>query len=83
MLRHHPPTPDPEQLEADALRLKPKARARLADRLMASLPPDPKVDEAWDREALRRLAEIRSGAVKSLPTKDVLKRAFTAPRRKK
>ncbi len=83
MLRHHPSTPDAEQLAEDALRLKPKARARLADRLLASLPSDPRVDEAWDREALRRLEEIRSGTVKAVPTKAMLKRAFAAPRRKK
>ena len=75
--------PDPERLAEEALRLKPKARARLADRLLASLPSDPGIDEAWDREALRRLDEIRSGKVKALPTELVLKRAFASPRRKK
>lgn len=83
MLRPHPPLPDADQLAAEAMRLRPKARARLAERLLASLPSDPKIDEAWDREALRRLEEIRSGKARALPTKDVLDRAFAPPRRKK
>jgi putative addiction module component (TIGR02574 family) len=83
MPRQHTPSPDPERLAEAALKLKPRARARLAHRLLASLPADPEVDEAWDREALRRLEEIRTGAVKALPTELVLKRAFALPRRKR
>ena len=55
------------QLLADALALTPHERARLAERLLASLEstaddPD-QVDLAWQAELASRLTEARSGAV--------------------
>ena len=41
-------------LEVQALGFAPAERARLAERLMASLDADPEVEEAWMDEALRR-----------------------------
>jgi putative addiction module component (TIGR02574 family) len=52
-----------EALEAEALQLSATERARLVERLIASLDIDPKVEEAWAAEVERRNAEIESGAV--------------------
>jgi putative addiction module component (TIGR02574 family) len=51
---------------AAALRLPPAERARLVERLIASLDADPNVEEAWAAEVERRNAEIESGAVSLL-----------------
>ena len=52
-----------EALEAEALQLSAAERARLVERLIASLDADPDFDEAWAAEVERRNAEIESGAV--------------------
>ena len=52
-----------EVLEAEALQLSATERARLVDRLIASLDNDPAVEDAWAAEVERRNAEIESGAV--------------------
>jgi len=52
-----------EALEAEALQLSAAERARLVERLIASLDIDPEVEEAWAAEVERRHAEIESGAV--------------------
>lgn len=56
-----------DTLEAEALQLAPRDRARLIDRLIASLDIDPEVEEAWAAEVERRNAEIESGAVSLVP----------------
>jgi len=55
-----------ETLEAEALRLPPSDRARLIERLIASLDADPEVEEAWAAEVARRQAQIESGSVSLL-----------------
>jgi putative addiction module component (TIGR02574 family) len=52
-----------EAIEAEALQLSAAERARLVERLIASLDTDPEVEEAWAAEVERRNAEIESGAV--------------------
>jgi putative addiction module component (TIGR02574 family) len=52
-----------EELEAVVLQLPLGERARLVERLIASLDVDPEVEEAWAAEVERRNAEIESGAV--------------------
>jgi putative addiction module component (TIGR02574 family) len=52
-----------EALEAEALQLSAVERARLVERLIASLDIDPEVEAAWAAEVERRNAEIESGAV--------------------
>lgn len=56
-----------KELEAAALRLPDKERARLADRLLGTL-PSPEDESPADilREAERRDAEITSGKVRPL-----------------
>ena len=43
-----------ETLEAAALQLTPADRARLVDRLIATLDADPEVEEAWAAEVERQ-----------------------------
>ena len=56
-----------ETLEAAALQLSPTERARLVDRLIATLDADPEVEEAWAAEVERRQAEIENNTVSLLP----------------
>ena len=51
-----------ESVEAEAMRLSAEERARLIERLIASLEIDPEIEEAWAIEVERRNAEIESGA---------------------
>jgi putative addiction module component (TIGR02574 family) len=61
-----------ETLEAAALHLPLADRARLVERLIATLDIDPEVEEAWAAEVERRQAEIESGAVSLLPGPETL-----------
>jgi putative addiction module component (TIGR02574 family) len=47
-------------------------RARLAERLIASLDADAEIEAAWAVEARRRDGELRSGAVEAIPLEDAL-----------
>jgi putative addiction module component (TIGR02574 family) len=49
-------------LESEAMKLPREERARLADRLLASVYSDPEVDEAWAVEVQRRLAAVEADA---------------------
>jgi putative addiction module component (TIGR02574 family) len=55
-----------EVLEAEVLQLTPVERSHLLERLIASLDSDPEVEEAWEREADRREAELESGSVSAV-----------------
>lgn len=55
-----------EVLEAEVLQLTAAERARLVERLIASLDVDPDVEEAWAAEVERRQAELESGSVKAV-----------------
>jgi len=61
-----------EALEAEILRLPAAERARLVERLIASLDTDPEIEEAWATEVERRQAEIESGATSLLPGPETL-----------
>lgn len=50
------------KIEAEALQLSAEERARLADRLLASVSSEPEIEEAWAEEIERRLAEVEAGA---------------------
>lgn len=52
-----------EALQAEVLRLPPVDRARLLDRLIASLDVDKDAEAAWDALADKREQELESGAV--------------------
>lgn len=60
----------PNKLLQDALKLLPEERAALAAALIETLdegPVDANVEAAWAAEIERRIAEIDSGVVKSIP----------------
>ena len=61
-----------EALEAAALQLTSADRARLVDRLIATLDVDPEVEEAWAAEVERRQTEMENGTVTLLPGPECL-----------
>jgi len=67
------PTPV-EVLESEVLALAPAERARLLERLIASLDSDPEIQTAWVQEATRREAQVTSGAASFVPGEEALAR---------
>ena len=67
-----------EQIVAAALALPEDDRLELIDRLIESLdgPPDDDVERAWADEIARRLEEVRSGKVVTVPWEEARKRIF-------
>lgn len=61
-----------EVLEAEVLKLPAAERARLVERLIASLDADPEVEEAWAAEVERRQADLESGAARLVPGPETL-----------
>lgn len=70
-----------EQLEAEVLQLPVEERARLVESLIQSLDDDSEHERLWAVEIERRWAEIRSGAVKTIPAEDVFRDAEDLLRR--
>lgn len=69
-------TPQVSQLLEKALALSAEERGVLIDRLIASLdegPADDGVEAAWDSEIGKRVEEIRSGRVRTIPGEQVLR----------
>jgi putative addiction module component (TIGR02574 family) len=66
-----------EALEAEALQLSAAERARLVERLIASLDIDPEVEEAWAAEVERRNAEIETGVVSLISGPEALAKLKT------
>jgi hypothetical protein len=66
-----------EQVENEALKLNPEARADLAEKLLRSLEDlsDQEIERLWANEAVRRDAEIDSGAASMRDAADVFKDA--------
>ena len=63
-----------EVLEAEVLQLPPVERSHLLERLIASLDSDPEVEDAWEREADRREADLASGTVSAISGPDAIAR---------
>lgn len=63
-----------ETLQAEVLRLPPADRARLLDRLIASLDIDADAEAAWDELANQREQELSAGAATALPLEVVVAR---------
>jgi putative addiction module component (TIGR02574 family) len=61
-----------EIIETEALRLSATERARLIERLIASLDVDPEVEEAWAAEVERRNSEIETGKVSLISGPEVI-----------
>ena len=55
-----------EVLQAEVLRLSSTDRARLLDRLIASLDVDTEAEAAWDDLADKREQELEAGAVRTV-----------------
>ena len=58
-----------QKLLKDALEMRTRDRAAMAERLIRSLdgPPDRDVEAAWKKEIDRRLKRFRSGEVQMVP----------------
>ena len=69
-----------EQITDAVLALPSEARALLADRLVESLDPaeDGYIHQLWAVEARRRLEDVRSGRVKTIPGEEALARVRQA-----
>jgi putative addiction module component (TIGR02574 family) len=67
---------DAEEILKEALDLPPEGRAAIAGSLLDSLEGevDEGAEEAWLKEASRRLEEMDSGKVKGIPWVDVRRR---------
>lgn len=64
----------PEALAEEVLQLAPEARAKLLDRVVASLDADRARDAAWDALAAARDAELESGHAAAIPVEQTLAR---------
>ncbi len=62
-----------DQIESAVLQLPRNERARIAERLLASLDDDAEVERAWADEVRRRVEDLRSGKVRPIPGEDVFK----------
>ena len=61
-----------KEIIQEAESLPVEERAIVIDSLLQSLnPPSTEIDREWVKVARRRLAELRSGAVKSIPGNEV------------
>ena len=64
-----------EEIIREAAELPIEERALVIDSLLKTLNhPDPEVDRSWVAAAKRRLEELRSGAARTVPGADVLRR---------
>jgi putative addiction module component (TIGR02574 family) len=63
----------------EAAQLPERDRAALAGLLIESLDPAPEADleAAWSQEIARRLKEVDSGAVETIPWEEVRKELFS------
>ena len=61
-----------EQLEIEAQSLPRDERARLAEAIISSLEEEGEVERAWMEEIQRRVGELDSGAVETIPAEKVL-----------
>jgi len=63
-----------DTLQAEVLRLSAGDRAKLLDRLIASLDSDPELEAAWDAVAQHREADLDTGSVAPVPLVDAITR---------
>lgn len=68
---------DESQIEAAALNLQPRSRAKLAEKLLKSLDAlsDAEIEAMWLEEAERRNAELDAGEEQARRAEDVLRDA--------
>ena len=64
-----------KELIAEAVALPVEERTLVIDSILRSLnPAEPHVDRKWAVVAKRRLAELRAGKIKAIPSDEVLSR---------
>ncbi len=64
-----------KELFDEAISLPVEIRTQLIEKLLRSLNPTQKeIDKVWAKEAERRVEEIRSGKVKTIPGEKVFKK---------
>ncbi len=65
------------ELESKVLRLPTKERARLAEKLLASLEgtAEPEAEALWLAEAERRLAELEAGSAAGITAEEVFRKS--------
>jgi putative addiction module component (TIGR02574 family) len=70
-----------DELLRQALELEPRARAELAALLLDSVPAEPRedVESAWVTEVARRVRELESGSVATIPWEEVRDRLLRGP----
>jgi putative addiction module component (TIGR02574 family) len=64
-----------KDIEAEALRLSGKDRARLAESLLLSLdePSDEEIRKLWAKEAQRRYRAYKAGKTKAIPAEEAFR----------
>ncbi|HEY3135998.1 MAG TPA: addiction module protein [Blastocatellia bacterium] len=69
-----------DQVEADAMKLPPKERVRLAQRLASSLDDEIEtgVEALWFDEAERRLQELHTGNIEGIDSEEAFSKARKA-----
>ena len=73
-----------EEIAADAMKLPPRDRVKLAQRLVATLDPpgiEKDVEGLWLVEAERRLEELRTGEAKGIDAPEAFRKAREALKR--
>ena len=72
-----------EEIAADAMRLPPRDRVKLAQRLVSTLDPgvEKDVEGLWLVEAERRLEELRTGKAKGIDAPEAFRKAHEALKR--
>ncbi len=72
-------TREAHELSREALALSDDERAEIAGNLISSLDAavDHDADAAWQEEVVRRLHEIQSGTVETIPWKEVQQKGRT------
>lgn len=64
-----------KELFDEAVSLPVEIRMQLVDKLLRSLNPSQReIDELWAQEAERRVEELKSGKVKTIPGEEVFKK---------
>ncbi len=61
-----------DELISEAISLPVEVRTLLVNKLLESLnPPDKEIDKLWGKEAEKRVEDLRTGKVKTIPGEDV------------